>query len=177
MSSFILNNDYDTMSTEKLIKKLIQIHGSNISLEEILAKISDKQTYIDIYTDGASAFIHGKRMEGIGVFFDQNDERNISRVIKSNNNNQAEIIACIEGLKVIKGSYYFVNLYTDSRLVTDAMTSKCTKAKYSDLFDELDKLVDEFVEVNWIYVKGHADTYGNIEADKLSRKCFDDIKV
>lgn len=163
------------MSTEKLIKKLVQIYGSNISLDNLLIKISDKQNYIDIYTDGSSAFINGKRLEGIGVFFGDNDSRNISKLINGNNNNQAEIIACIEGLKVVKGLYYFVNLYTDSRLITDAMNSKCTKNTYSDLFAELDNLVNEFVEINWIYVKGHANTYGNIEADKLSRNCYNAV--
>lgn len=164
------------MNTEKLIKKLIRIYGSNISLEEILVKISSKQTYIDIYADGSSAYINDKRLAGIGVFFGNNDNRNISKLIKSNNNNQAEIIACIEGLKVIKGSFYFVNVYTDSRLVTDAMNSKCTKKTYLELFTELDKLVDEFIEVNWIHVKGHENTHGNIEADKLSRNCYENSK-
>lgn len=161
------------MSTEKLIKKLIRIYGSNTSLEEILFKISSKQTYIDIYADGSSAYVNGKRLTGIGVFFGDNDNRNISKLIKSNNNNQAEIIACVEGLKVIKDSFYFVNVYTDSKLVTDAMNSKCTKKTYSDLFAELDNLLDDFIEINWIHIKGHGDTYGNIEADKLSRNCYE----
>lgn len=166
------------MNTEKLINKLIHIYGPSISLENVLGRISNQHTFIDIYADGASAYINGERIQGIGVFFGPDDARNISQIIKnSKNNNEAEIIACIEALKVVKGKFYFVNIYTDSRLVTDAMTCKCTKTTYADLFADLDKLVDEFVEINWIHVKGHSDVYGNIEADKLSRKMFMPKKI
>lgn len=160
------------MNTTKIVNKLIQIYGSHSSLEDVRSKISDKQIYMDIYADGASAYINGRRMTGIGVFFGPNDCKNISRLVSAINNNQAEIMACIEGLKVIKGKFYFVNMYTDSRLVTDAMTHKCTKATYADLFAELDTLTDEFLEINWIHVKGHADTYGNLQADILSKQMF-----
>jgi ribonuclease HI len=175
---------------ESYIKKLINIYGSNISLGELLVKLP---TYIDIYADGSFAFINGERLEGIGVYFGPDDSRNISCVIKgTKNNNQAEIIACIEasiallsvapssgeleGLKAVKGKFHFVNMYTDSKLVTDAMTIKCRKTKYSELFDELEQLAEEFVEINWVHIKGHADTIGNIEADKLSRKMYPTIK-
>lgn len=134
------------MSTDKLLNKLMKIYGSDVSLQNVSTKI--KSEFIDIYPDGASAYINGNRLIGIGVFFGVNDERNIGRLVTGSNNNQAEIIACIEGLKVVKGINYFVNVYTDSRLV------------------------DEFVEVNFIFVKGHSNIFGNMEADKLSKKMF-----
>lgn len=106
------------------------------------------------------------------MFFGDNDNRNISKVIAGVNNNECEIIACIEALKIVKKTHKYVCIYTDSRLVVDAMNHQCRKLKFIDLFKELEDLESLFVMVTWSFVKGHNNTYGNEMADKLSRDCL-----
>lgn len=159
------------MQDLSFLEKLSEIYGKNITIGDLLIKLNEAE-YVDIYADGSSSFINNKRQEGIGVYFGDNDSRNISMLIEPQGNNQAEIIACIEGLKVVKNKYHFVSVHTDSRLVVDGMNSKCKKTKYPKLFDELENLSTYFINIRWLHVKGHADNRGNIEADKLSRICY-----
>lgn len=155
------------------IKKLIKIYGENVSLKTMHDILNDKSNYIDIYADGASYFDGNKRISGIGVFFGDNDVRNISKIVQTpTNNNECEIVACIEALKICINKYHFINMYTDSRLVVDGMNNNCSKTKYEELFKELEVLTESFIIINWIHVKGHSDIYGNIKADELSKKCF-----
>ena len=77
--------------------------------------------YINIYTDGATQFNGTDRKSGIGVYFEDNDERNLSKLVDTKDNNECEIIACIEALKIVVNSFNFVNILTDSRLVVDHM--------------------------------------------------------
>ena len=161
------------MNNIDFIAKLINIYGNHISLKNIYDILNDKSNYIDIYADGSSHFDGNKRMSGIGVFFGDNDIKNISKIVQTaTNNNECEIIACIEALKVCQNKCYFVNMYTDSRLVVDGMNNNCSKTKYEELFKELNVLTESFIIINWIHVKGHSDIYGNIKADELSKNCF-----
>ena len=155
---------------EKSIQKLIFVYGESETLENILKDISSN--CIDIYTDGSTSYDGKTRRSGIGVFFGDNDSRNISKVIDVYNNNECEIVACIEALKIVKDTHRCVNIYTDSRLVVDAMNHQCRKLKYEELFKELESLVDSFISVTWSFVKGHNNTYGNEMADKLAKNCF-----
>lgn len=142
------------------------------SIGDILQRVSNKSNYIDIYADGSSYYNGTKRLAGIGVFFGDDDERNISRLIDGTNNNESEIIACIEGLKVVQGKNYYVNMYTDARLVVDGMNGICSLTKFTDLFSELKELSNSFVNINWIHVSGHSGIYGNEKADELSRQKY-----
>lgn len=161
------------MDNINFIEKLIKIYDENISLKNVYDILNNKSNYIDIYADGSSHFDGSKRMSGIGVFFGNNDIRNISKIVNTvTNNNECEIMACIEALKVCQNKYHFVNMYTDSRLVVDGMNNNCNKIKYEELFKELEVLTESFIIINWIHVKGHSDIYGNIKADELSKKCF-----
>ena len=161
------------MDTIKFIEKSIKVYGETISLIDLYNIVTDHTNYITVYTDGSSQYDGVKRSSGIGVFFGDNHTDNISRIVEIFNNNECEIIACIEALKVCKDKHRLVHVYTDSRLVVDGMNGVCSKAKYEYLFNELESLTDEFLIVRWHHVKGHGDNYGNIKADELSRKCFD----
>ena len=154
------------------LTKINTIHGSDARIGDILQMVLDKSNYIDIYADGSSYYDGSKRLSGIGVFFGDGDERNISRLINGCNNNESELIACIEGLKVVQGKKYYVNMYTDSRLVVDGMNGICSVTKFSDLFSELKELCNSFVNINWIHVNGHSGIYGNEKADELSRQSY-----
>lgn len=80
-------------------------------------------------------------------------------------------MACIEALSIIQNKYNYVNIFTDSRLVVDGMNGQCTKTKF-DLFARLEELTLSFIDVKFIYVKGHSGIEGNEKADALSRSSF-----
>ena len=163
------------MDIINLLEKLERVYGSNITISELITIINNKDNYIDIYTDGSSYYDGVRRYSGIGVFFGDNNKRNISALVGDTNNNESEILACIEALKIIKDEYYFVNIYTDSRLVTDGMNKICSITKFGDLFEQINELANSFVKINWILVKGHSGIYGNEKADELSRQYYKEI--
>lgn len=162
----------DQMNIINLLTKISTIYGPDTKINDVLQMALDKSNYIDVYADGSSYYNGSERLSGIGVFFGDNDERNISKLIDGTNNNESEIIACIEALKVIQGKKYYVNMYTDSKLVVDGMNGLCSLTKFSDLFLELKELSNFFVNINWIHVAGHSGIYGNEKADELSRQKY-----
>ena len=157
-------NHYYFMNKMSWLQKYIDVYG-DITLNEL----KDKIYYIDIYTDGATQY-NGERKSGIGVYFGEHDVRNISKQVNTKDNNECEIIACIEALKVCQ--HPFVNIYTDSRLIVDKMNGICRTDKCKKYFDELLSISERFLDVQYIYVKGHANIDGNEKADALSRACL-----
>lgn len=147
------------------IKKCQNVYG-NINLEDLL-NILNKAEYVEIYTDGATQY-NGTRKSGIGVYFGDNDERNLSKLVNTKDNNECEIMACIEALKIVKG--HFIHIYTDSRLISDRMNGLMKSDKCLHLFEELDQF--DFLDVKYTYVKAHSGIKGNEEADRLSRLLF-----
>jgi len=131
--------------------------------------ILNNSVYIDIYTDGSTQFDGKNRKSGIGIYFCDNDERNLYKLVNTKDNDECEIIACIEALKIVINKNNFINILTDSRLVVDHMNGICRSSKCKELFDELKLISNNFINVKYTYVKGHSDIKGNIEADKLSR--------
>lgn len=153
------------------IKQCIKLYGNQTSLENLLLLLNESN-YIDIYTDGATQFDGIKRNSGIGVYFKDDDQRNLAQIVNTKDNNECEIMACIEALKIVINSCHFINIFTDSRLVVDRMNGICHSNKCKELFDKLDILNKQFIDVKYIYVKGHSDNDGNNKADALSRSLF-----
>src|SRR3989344_3738454 len=96
------------------LQKCAQIYGSNISLQELM-DIYQNANYIDIYTDGSTQYKDGRRISGIGVYFDDNDIRNVSKLVNTVDNNECELIACIEALLIVQNDHNYVNIFTDSK--------------------------------------------------------------
>jgi ribonuclease HI len=167
-----------------LIEKCRNFYG-NITIAELLTTLKCVR-YLDVYTDGATQFIDRAvkaRVSGIGVYFEYPLPKcgsvGIAKLVETSDNNECEILACIEALRFISKdddhelqNIKFVHILTDSRLVFDRMTGVCRSSKCKDLFDELIREVDNFIDVKFSYVKGHSDIKGNIEADRLSRSLF-----
>jgi len=151
-----------------LIRKYIKTYGEQTTLQNLLIILNNSE-YLNIYTDGATQFDGKNRKSGIGVYFGDHDERNLSKLVNTKDNNECEIIACIEALKIVINKYNFVNILTDSRLIVDRMNGICRSDKCKELFNELKLIDDNFIDIKYTYVKGHSDIKGNIEADKLSR--------
>jgi len=99
---------------------------SNIKVKQIIA-FTDGSSY----NDTKNKMRHG----GIGVYFPDYKNLNISRTIKVSNptNQKTELLGCIYAVKKIKKilkehDYKFtVKIYTDSKYVHDAMNSWCSK--------------------------------------------------
>lgn len=140
----------------------------------------------NIYTDGC-CLKNGKQdaIGGIGVFFGDNDNRNISKKLDGlkQTNNRAELMAVIEALKVKEISLP-ITIYTDSKYVQNGITTwiKNWKKNYwktstgkdvlnSDLWISLDLLVNKYScnDLKFIHCKAHCGIYGNEEADRLAK--------
>ena len=104
-------------------------------------------------------------------------------------NNKMELKACIEALKVIKKKNIKVNVYLDSAYVLNGIVSWVAgwkkngwvnsskkPVKNKELWVELDKLKNEFTNINFIKVKGHSDNFGNIQADRICNEYMDIYK-
>ena len=142
---------------------------------------------IEIYTDGASRGNPGAG--GWGVYLLYKNEKKESYGGKLNTtNNQMELTAAIEGLKVLKEPCK-VKLYTDSKYVMDGInswianwkknnwkTASKKDVKNKDLWIELDAETCKH-EIEWIWVKGHSGNIGNEKADALANIGIDNLDV
>jgi len=152
-----------------------------------------------VFCDGSSLNNNSKkgdRIGGIGVFFGDDDVRNISEVItlEKITNQVAELLACIKALYILKNDNFkgFVYIYTDSSYVINCMISYCkkwekqgwvkedkTQIENLELIKELYNLT-KTMKVIYKHVKAHTDApkdksteefklwYGNHMADALA---------
>ncbi len=146
---------------------------------------------MDIYIDGATSNNQNKnkRRGGIGIYFGENDIRNVSLEILDNPTNQRmELSACIKALEIIDGNEKKLNIFTDSKYVINCITlwynnweknnwktSKGLDVKNLDLIKKLYNLVKSN-DVNFFHIKAHQKLpsnnykhwYGNKMADYLA---------
>lgn len=134
---------------------------------------------IVIYTDGACSGNPGKG--GWGAILKYGDHtKEISGYAELTTNNKMELQAVIEALKLIKKDYD-IEIFTDSNYVKDGITkwintwklnnwktSKKESVKNKELWLELDELRQKY-NINWNWVKGHADDELNNRVDELAR--------
>lgn len=139
--------------------------------------MADKK--IVIYTDGACSGNPGKG--GWGAILKYGDHtKEISGYAELTTNNKMELQAVIEALKLIKKDYD-IEIFTDSNYVKDGITkwintwklnnwktSKRESVKNKELWLELDELRQKY-NINWNWVKGHADDELNNRVDELAR--------
>lgn len=139
--------------------------------------MADKK--IIIYTDGACSGNPGKG--GWGAILKYGDHtKEISGYAELTTNNKMELQAVIEALKLIKKDYD-IEIFTDSSYVKNGITSwintwklnnwktsKKESVKNKELWLELDELKQKY-NINWNWVKGHADDELNNRVDELAR--------
>lgn len=93
---------------------------------------------INIFTDGAvpNNQKQGNRKGGVGVFFGNDDPRNISWSIKETNdvkvtNQVCELLACIQGLETVISTEKIgkrdIIIYTDSMYIVNTITEWANK--------------------------------------------------
>ena len=137
---------------------------------------------VTIYTDGACSGNPGKGGWGAILIYGK-EEEHISGSKQLTTNNQMELTATIQALKIIEKPSN-IGLYTDSQYVKNGITNWIFNWKKNgwktankkpvankDLWIELDKYVD-FHSVNWFWVKGHSGNHYNEIADKLAVKAM-----
>ena len=142
---------------------------------------------LEIYTDGACRGNPGAGGWGVYLLY-KNEKKEFYGGKLNTTNNQMELTAAIEGLKVLKEPCK-VKLYTDSKYVMDGINSWITNwkknnwktaskkdVKNKDLWIELDAETCKH-EIEWIWVKGHSGNIGNEKADALANMGIDNLDV
>lgn len=136
---------------------------------------------VEMYTDGACSGNPGPGGWGV-LLRSGKHEKELNGGEAETTNNRMEMMAVIEGLKVLKKAPSTVKLYTDSKYVMQGVTewmdgwkAKNWKTaakkpvKNQDLWQEIDSLISKH-NVEFFWVKGHAGHPENERADELARQ-------
>ena len=134
---------------------------------------------IKVYTDGACKGNPGPGGWGVHIKFN-NEEKDLYGGNPETTNNQMEMQAALEALKYLKDEDEAIKLYTDSNYLRQGITDWIHKWKLNnwrtaskkpvanrDLWIEISDL-NEKMNVEWNWVKGHAGDPGNERADQLA---------
>ncbi|CAG8646193.1 8553_t:CDS:2 [Scutellospora calospora] len=106
---------------------------------------------------------------GIGVFFKDNDPRNLSERLPGTNqtNNRAEIFAVIRAIEISKNDQNII-INTDSTYVINSYKVKNPKKNF-DLVNRMNDLIKERKgKVIFKHVRGHSGIYENEKADRFA---------
>ncbi len=138
---------------------------------------------ISIFTDGSSRGNPGPGGWG-AIILDNNNIREIGGREDVTTNNRMELMACIKSLESISPTSAIV-LYSDSQYVIKGMTEwiegwQRKNWKNSQKKDVLNRdLWEKMLEVSngknieWKYVKGHAENPGNNRCDEIATSFAD----
>lgn len=135
---------------------------------------------VKIYTDGACSGNPGPGGWG-AILLHKEHKKEISGYNKNTTNNEMELMAVLEGLKMLKKPCN-VEIYSDSAYVVNAFdkgwiynwvknnwrTSSKDLVKNKEIWQEIYELVNTN-KVKFIKVKGHSDNELNNRCDELAR--------
>ena len=141
---------------------------------------------VDIWTDGACSGNPGPG--GWGAVLRYRDaEKELSGGEAATTNNRMELMAAIMALETLKRATK-VKLHTDSKYVMDGVTkwihgwkkngwktADKKPVKNDDLWKRLETAAQRH-DVEWKWVKGHADDVMNNRADALARSAIDGVR-
>lgn len=148
-------------------------------------------TSYKVYTDGACSN-NGKKtaVAGIGIFFKENDERNVSRrVFGKQTNNVAELTAIIDTFPIIEADLKrgtHITIVSDSEYAIRCAKDygrKCASQNWAkhipnkDLVRSIYEAYKHFSNVEFVHVKAHTKatdelSIGNMWADKLANNAL-----
>ncbi|GAP90091.1 putative RNase H domain protein [Rosellinia necatrix] len=165
-------------------KKAKKTKASNEPRGDIL---EDEPDVLRIFTDGSS-LANGRAgaTAGVGVFFGEDDERNVSERLtgETQTNQRAELTAVARALELSKDDPK-IRIITDSKYAISCSTQwykawmgndwkkpNGAEVLNQDLIRQIRALIDERDEADFAtlfqWVKGHSSSPGNIAADKLA---------
>lgn len=138
---------------------------------------------VEIYTDGACTGNPGKGGYGAVLIYNGNEKR-ISKGFRKTTNNRMELMAAIDALSLLKEAC-IVDLYSDSKYLTDAVNQKWLSSwqkngwKKSDkkpvlnrdLWEKLLLLLNRHT-VTFIWVKGHNGNPYNEACDTMAVEAY-----
>ncbi|ORX86483.1 RnaseH-domain-containing protein [Basidiobolus meristosporus CBS 931.73] len=137
------------------------------------------QQKIVVYTDGSSRGNgQANPRAGVGVYWGDNDPRNVSERLEGRQTNQrAEITAALRAIQTSGDDKSVLEIRTDSNYVIQSMTQwvygwlkKGWKGVTNkDLLQELHTAIQKREgKIIWTHIRGHTGVYGNEMADKLA---------
>jgi ribonuclease HI len=141
---------------------------------------------VDIWTDGACSGNPGPGGWGAVLRYGET-EKEFSGAEAATTNNRMELMAAIEALNALKTPVR-VRLHTDSKYVMDGVTkwihgwkkngwktADKKPVKNEDLWRKLEDAASCH-QVEWKWVKGHADDVMNNRADELARAAIKTLR-
>ena len=140
-----------------------------------------------LYTDGACRGNPGVGGWGAILVYGKY-EKEMSGGDRETTNNKMELTAAIEGLSALKEPCR-VKLYSDSKYLIDGITKNWARSWRSkgwkksdgkpalnvDLWEKILRL-DEYHEIEYIWVKGHAGNPYNERCDRLAVAYYESLK-
>lgn len=128
---------------------------------------------LELYTDGSCKGNPGNGGWAV-IILEKGNPKPIEKLKggdSATTNNRMEMIAVIEGLRFIHENHLQnrkLSLFSDSNLIIKTLTEGWKRKANLDLWEELDALNEE-IEVEYVWVKGHSDNKWNNEADKIAQ--------
>jgi ribonuclease HI len=186
MEKFVIIKKINKTDKDKNIDNKNITNPPNTTLD---TSITDFIPHYNVYTDGA-CINNGKpyAKAGIGIFFGENDPRNVSKKIEGKQtNNTAEITAIIETYRIIENDILSgkkVAIFTDSEYVMKCLSTygaKCYKKGWTEDIPnkELVRTAYEMyknkpnIKINHIRAhtgKSDIHSIGNENADRLANE-------
>ena len=142
---------------------------------------------VTLYTDGACSGNPGPGGWGAILIY-KDIRKEMSGGDKETTNNRMELTAAIEGLSALKEPCR-VKLYSDSKYLIDGITKDWARgwrakgwkksdgkpALNIDLWEKVLEL-DEYHEIEYVWVKGHAGNPNNERCDRLAVAYYESLK-
>ena len=142
---------------------------------------------VTLYTDGACSGNPGPGGWGAILIY-KDIRKEMSGGDKETTNNKMELTAAIEGLSALKEPCK-VQLYSDSKYLIDGITKGWARgwrakgwkksdgkpALNIDLWEKILEL-DDYHEIEYIWVKGHAGNPNNERCDRLAVAYYESLK-
>ena len=176
------------------IERFVNYNKSPKSITEFLNSSTETiniEPDIIVYTDGScSNNGFSNAIAGIGIYFNTNDPRNVSRrVVGKQSNNTAELTAIIETLHILQPDIKqgkIIHIYSDSKYAIRCCTEygeKCQLNKWEktipnkELVKQAYQLKKDYPNVELIYIKAHTNntdihSLGNDGADRLANQAI-----
>ena len=136
---------------------------------------------VQIFTDGACSGNPGIGGWGVVIIIDKKEPIFLNGGERHTTNNRMELMAAIQSILFFDKKNE-LEIFTDSKYLKDGIeswiykwkqngwkTSNKKTVKNKDLWIELDRVISNH-NINWNWVKGHANNEFNEKADYLARK-------